>query len=351
MTTCVVDGNSLLHRSYHALAGSGLRTREGTPSWAIKGLWNHLCSAVDRAGADEVVVAFDAGRTSRHTAYPDYKAGRADKPADLTAQLDAAPEHLRAAGLRVVTEDGYEADDIVAAVARQRSAAGADVVIVTSDRDAFSLINTRVRVLRVINGGPDAWPMLTVDRLPLLVGVRPDQYLAYAALRGDASDNLPGVPGIGEKTAAALLRGLDTHGITLAEAIDDADDGSDLLARIIGKARVGKLLSDQGRTNLARNLNLMAALPVAANVDLSGASLPLDTDTLVAELSAWSMASVIDRATAVLCAGAPAAPATEVAVDDGWVSGDDLWAFAPDGGAAAAPPAPSDDGQLTFGLT
>lgn len=197
-----IDGNSLVHRCFHAFAGSNSEQ----PLWAVRGLLGQLVAAVDRIRPTRVIVGFDdPAQSLRRERWPQYKANRAEKLPVLVNQLAAAVEAMRALGLTVVVPDGLEADDVLASVAAQASAAGTRAVIVTSDRDAFSLIDDTTSVLRIINGGVDASPLLTPERLVLLLGVRPEQYRDYAALRGDASDNLPGVSGIGPKTAARLL--------------------------------------------------------------------------------------------------------------------------------------------------
>ena len=134
-----------------------------------------------------------------------YKARRVEKLDELVSQLALAVEVLRAMGVAVVMPPGLEADDVLASAARFAASVGARTVIMTSDRDAFSLIDDNTRVLRIINGGVEASPTLTPERLEMMLGIRPQQYRDYAAMRGDASDNLPGVNGIGPKTAAKLL--------------------------------------------------------------------------------------------------------------------------------------------------
>ncbi|MGA8210881.1 MAG: 5'-3' exonuclease H3TH domain-containing protein [Nocardioidaceae bacterium] len=218
-TLLAVDGNSLLHRSFHATARSGFRTPDGRPMWAVRGLLSQLVAAVDRCCADAVVVGFDDPVDSvRRERWPGYKAQRDPKPASLEQQLDAAVEVLRGLGVVVAVPPGLEADDVLASAAAYARSIGVRAVLATSDRDSFSLIDDNTRMLRILNGGVDASPMLDPRRLAMVTGVRPEQYLDLAALRGDASDNLPGVPGIGPKTAARLLAEFGSAG----PAFDDA---------------------------------------------------------------------------------------------------------------------------------
>lgn len=195
-----VDGNSLVHRSFHAHAGTG------KPAWAVRGLLAQLVSAVDRIRPRWVVIGFDdPTRSERRERWPQYKANRVEKLPVLVEQLALAVETMRALGTAVVVPGGLEADDVLASAARLAGDSGASTVIVSSDRDAFALMDENTRVLRIINGGVDASPLLTPERLVTLLGVRPGQYRDYAALRGDPSDNLPGVRGIGRTIAARLL--------------------------------------------------------------------------------------------------------------------------------------------------
>ncbi|MDT4941382.1 MAG: 5-3 exonuclease [Pseudonocardiales bacterium] len=202
-----IDGNSLVHRSYHAQARTGLHDADGRPTWAVRGLLMQLVAAVERIRPLAVVVGFDDPDDSlRRTRWPLYKANRIEKLDSLVEQLTCAVEVLRELGVAVVVPRALEADDVLASVAVHARGVGARTVVVTSDRDAFALIDDTTTVLRIINGGVDASPMMTAERLVLLLGVRPEQYRDFAALRGDPSDNLPGVRGIGPRTAARLLQ-------------------------------------------------------------------------------------------------------------------------------------------------
>jgi DNA polymerase-1 len=207
-----VDGNSLVHRSYHAQASSA------QPHWAVRGLLTQLVAAVERIRPAVVVVGFDdPDRSWRRERWPSYKANRLDKLASLINQLSDAVAALRALGVAVCVPEGLEADDVLASAVTAARRAGARCVVMTSDRDAFSLICAEAAVLRIINGGVEASPLMTTERLVLLLGVRPDQYRDFAALRGDPSDNLPGVRGIGPRTAAAILRKFGTAAAAFAD--------------------------------------------------------------------------------------------------------------------------------------
>lgn len=250
----VVDGNSLVHRSYHALAGTGYRSVLGRPIWAVRGLLTQVVAAVERVQPTRVVVGFDdPARSERRDRWPAYKAHRADKPPTLVAQLAMAAEQLQRLGVHVVTPPGLEADDVLASVARWTDERGGRTVVVTSDRDAFALITERTSVLRVIHGGIEGSPLLTPERLELMAGVPPHQYRDLAALRGDPSDNLPGVEGIGPKRAALLLARFGS-----AEAVFVAvAEEPDAVAAVVGPGCVARLGRPEARANWRRNIDLM----------------------------------------------------------------------------------------------
>jgi 5'-3' exonuclease len=274
LTVLAVDGNSLLHRAYHASARTMYRTADGEPGWAVRGLLSQLVAAVDRVCADLVVVGFDdRGNSSRKRRWPTYKAQRQPKPETLERQLDLAVEVLRELGVAVVVPPGLEADDVLASVAAQARAIGARTVVATSDRDSFSLIDDNTRMLRILNGGVAASPLLDPDRLAMVTGVRPEQYLDLAALRGDASDNLPGVPGFGAKTAVKLLQALGSG----QAAFDDAANGGERCRAAVGNARAKGLATAEARDRWLFNREVMAMV-TTAELGLDRGRLPLDED-------------------------------------------------------------------------
>ncbi|HEY3736743.1 MAG TPA: 5'-3' exonuclease H3TH domain-containing protein [Jatrophihabitans sp.] len=287
----VIDGNSLVHRSFHALAGS--TASEQQPAWAVRGLLGQLVAAVDRIRATRVIVGFDDPHSSlRRERWPQYKANRAEKLPTLVEQLLAAVETMRALGLAVVVPQGLEADDVLASVAAQARASQSRAVIVTSDRDAFSLIDDTTSVLRIINGGVDASPLLTPERLVTLLGVRPEQYRDYAALRGDASDNLPGVNGIGPKTAARLLA---TFG-TAAAAFDDLD----VVQQALGVGVARRLAEDGARAAWELN-HLVMAQHCDVPIQDEGGALPLPVGPVAEVFRAHNLTWSAAQATRVLC--------------------------------------------------
>lgn len=291
-----VDGNSLLHRAYHAMGhptgptagpasgGPDQWDAAGRPIWALRGLIGFIARAAARLTPDAVVVGFDCPESSvRRTEFPAYKAHRPDKPEPLCRQLDDAPGLLRAAGVSVVVPPGYEADDVLASSAAAARAAGWRTTVVTSDRDAFALVDETTSVLRVLNGGIEGSPVLTTTTLPVVCGVSARQYRDLAALRGDSSDNLPGAMGIGQKTATRLLECFT--GVDAAYAAIDRGCEDEVVAAI-GPAATRRLADPLSRQNVARNQRLMAMrtdLPVPAVATMR---VPLDKKVLQGALAA-----------------------------------------------------------------
>jgi 5'-3' exonuclease len=290
-----VDGNSLVHRAYHSQARTGHHT------WAVRGLLSQLVSAVERVDPCAIVVGFDDPDTSRRRdTWPQYKAQRADKLGTLVDQLRHAADVLSGLGIAVVVPSGLEADDVLASAATYAGEQGATTVIVTSDRDAFSLIDDTTSVLRIIDGGVEASPMLTPGRLMTMIGIRPDQYRDYAALRGDASDNLPGVRGIGPKTAATLLRELGSA----QAAFDDVADGGKRVAAAIRPAGARRLAAPGAREAWELNCQVMAMhREVALGIDLAGGlgCLPLSAEAVRTAFAAQHLTWTTSTAVRVLC--------------------------------------------------
>jgi DNA polymerase-1 len=279
-TLLAVDGNSLLHRSFHASARTGFHTADGRPMWAVRGLLSQLSAAVDRVCADAVVVGFDdPGVSRRRERWPSYKSQRVPTPATLEAQLEAAVDVLRGLGVTVVVPSGLEADDVLASAAAYARDLGVRTVVATSDRDSFALIDDNTKMLRILNGGVDASPLLDPSRLFMVTGVRPEQYPDFAALRGDVSDNLPGVPGIGPKTAARLLAEFGSA----AEAFDDAARDGARCRSVLGAATTRTLADPSARAVWELNCAVMAMVtdaPLGLDLADGVGCLPLPDDAV-----------------------------------------------------------------------
>jgi 5'-3' exonuclease len=260
----VLDGNSLLHRAFHASDGSP------EPAPALRGLIGYLARAAAQLRPDAVLVGFDCPKDSaRRTDHPGYKAHRPEKPAKLTRQLMIAPDLLRAAGVGTVVPPAWEADDVLASSAALARELGWRSILMTSDRDAFALIDESTSVLRIRNGGFDRSVLVDQQSLPSLYGVHPWQYTDFAALRGDPSDNLPGVRRFGARTAARLLAAFGS--------VDEAWQASpDTVREAVGDLAAASFCDPATREVVELNRRLMRMrqdLPVPT---LESARLPLD---------------------------------------------------------------------------
>jgi len=203
----LLDGHSLAYRAFFALP-TDLATKTGTVTNAVYGFTSMLTKVLADEKPDYIAVAFDApgGSTYRYELDPDYKAGRSETPDLFRSQLPLIHEVLDALEITQLEVPGVEADDVIATLATRAADEGVDVVVVTGDRDSFQLVrDPHVKVLYNKRGVSDYALYDEAGIADRYLGVTPAQYTEYAALRGDNSDNLPGVPGIGEKTAAKLI--------------------------------------------------------------------------------------------------------------------------------------------------
>ncbi len=200
----LIDGNSLAYRAYFALPEE-LATSKGEPTNAIFGFAAMLVKLVGEFGLKPTLVVWDAGMSGREEAYEPYKAQREETPDLLQEQLEKLPELVEALGFRNLRVEGYEADDVIATLARRAAREGIDVVVVTGDRDMFQIVDDRIKVLATARGITDT---KLYDREAVIAryGIPPELIPDFVGLKGDTSDNIPGVPGIGEKTAAELLK-------------------------------------------------------------------------------------------------------------------------------------------------
>ncbi len=213
-----IDGNSLMHRAYYALPS--MAAKDGTPTGAIFGFLRMLLKLIERE-PDYLMVAFDMhGPTFRHGMFEAYKAGRRATPEDLRPQFPLLQQVLTAMGIAICQKESYEADDILGTASRMAETAGADALLVTGDRDALQLITPHTHVLMTKKGLSET---IEYDEAMLLstYGLTPDRMPDLKGLMGDTSDNIPGVPGVGEKTALKLLEKYGTLENTLAHAADE----------------------------------------------------------------------------------------------------------------------------------
>jgi DNA polymerase I len=201
----LLDGNSLAYRAFFALP-TDLATASGQVTNAVFGFTSMLINLLKDHTPDGIGVAFDRPEpTFRHALVAEYKAGRAEAPDILRQQMGLVRQVLEALKIPMVDASGYEADDVIATLATQAKEKGDEVIVVTGDRDEYQLVEDPcVKVLYNRRGVSD-YVLYDEAGIKERTGVTPEQYPQYAALRGDPSDNLPGVPGVGEKTAAKLI--------------------------------------------------------------------------------------------------------------------------------------------------
>jgi DNA polymerase-1 len=310
-----VDAPSLLHRNHHARRHSDLRDRGGRAAWALHGMLRQILEALDRFAPDALIFGLDdRGFSVREQRYPAYKAGRAAKDALLVEQLERCKPFLDALGLHAVQPAGLEADDVSASAAAWADRHGWDCVIVTSDRDTFAHISDHTRVLRLISGGIHGSPLLDPTRLRTMYGVPAEHYLDFAALRGDASDNLPGVRGIGEKSAALLLAEVGpmeavwadvehSAGASVVAALDSwAEETGN---RRNGRALVRHLTAPGAREQFEFNRSMMAGhddVDLGLRPDEPGSPglLPLDHDRVRTSVHHLGVPATTDLALRVL---------------------------------------------------
>lgn len=208
-TLYLIDGHALAYRTYYALTGAGAGTSRwvtsaGLPTAGIFGFTSVLLRLLEQERPDYMAVTFDRGRTFRDDLYPAYKGTREKMPDDLRAQMDHIRELVDAFGIPRLEIEGYEADDVLGSVSKKISQGGMGVKIITGDKDLLQLVDKRIIVSLPGKQLADSKDYLPKDVHDFL-GVYPEQVVDYKAMIGDKSDNIPGIAGIGEKTAAALL--------------------------------------------------------------------------------------------------------------------------------------------------
>ena len=201
----LIDGHSMAYRAFFALPAENFTTAQGQHTNAIYGFATMLLSLLTTEKPTHVAVAFDVSRkTFRSEIFPEYKANRAKTPDEFRSQMSYLHELVTAFGITTFEVEGFEADDIIATISKRAERENAEVFICTGDRDSFQLVNEKTTVLYPKRGVSDLTRM-TPEAVQEKYGMSPEQYPDFAALRGDPSDNLPSVPGVGEKTAAKWI--------------------------------------------------------------------------------------------------------------------------------------------------
>jgi DNA polymerase I len=250
----LLDGHSLAYRAFFALPAENFSTTTGQPTNAVYGFTAMLINVLRDEHPTHVAVAFDRSEpTFRHEQYVEYKANRRETPADFRSQLSLIFEVLDALGIRRLSVPGYEADDVIATLAAEATADDMGVLIVSGDRDVLQLVTDDVTVL-MTRRGISEMSRFTPEAVTEKYGLTPAQYPDFAALRGDPSDNLPSIPGVGEKTAAKWVIEFGS----LAQLVDRVDE---VKGRAGDKLRehLADVLRNRQLTELARDVPVKAA--------------------------------------------------------------------------------------------
>jgi len=294
-TIAVIDGNSLMHRAFHALPPS-MTAPDGRPTNAAFGFCSMLVKMVADLRPDGVVVAWDKGRPAfRSEALAQYKAHRPPTAEDLRSQFPMVKELMDALAVPQFEAEGWEADDILGTFAARGSALGIRVLLVTGDRDALQLIDDNVTVVSTQKGVSDI-KLYDAAAVEERFGVRPDQIVDYLGLKGDTSDNIPGVAGVGEKTAAKLIQEYGTLDAVLEHAGEI-------------KGKLGENLREH--SDAARVSRLVATIRTDAPVELDLETLRwggFDAHELARAFGELRFTTLLDRALATV--GAPASSNT-----------------------------------------
>lgn len=258
-TLYLIDGHALAYRTFFALTVTGQKfsTSSGEPTAGTYGFASVLLRLLEQEKPEYMAVAFDTGKTFRNDIFPDYKGTRAKMPDDLRPQIDRIREMVDIFGLPRLEKEGAEADDVLGSIAVQAVAKGLGVKIITGDRDLLQLVNERVLVNLAGSKLSEAKDYAAADVVTAL-GVHPDQVVDYKALVGDKSDNIPGVGGVGEKTAISLLEKYDNLDAIYAHLEEITGRVKTLLERDRDQAYLSRDLATI-RTDISVSLDLEKA--------------------------------------------------------------------------------------------
>ncbi|WP_257265720.1 DNA polymerase I [Endozoicomonas sp. ONNA2] len=280
----LVDGSSYLYRAFHASERANLRTADGRPTGAIRVMTNMLRSLMRQYQDSHVAVIFDArGKNFRHDLYSEYKATRKPMPDDLRSQIEPIHQIVRALGLPLLMIDGVEADDVIGTLARQATEKKINTIISTGDKDIAQLVTEHVSLIDTMN---DVYT--DQQGVESRFGIPANLIIDYLALMGDTSDNIPGMPGVGEKTALALLNGIGS--------IDEIAGRLDEVAALGfrgSKNFAGKFTEHQETVMLSRQLATIktdVALPVSID---NLAMQPVDQEQLLALFKEYEFRTLI----------------------------------------------------------
>jgi DNA polymerase-1 len=279
----LVDGSSYLYRAFFASQQADLRTSDGLPSGAVRIVTSMMRSLVGQYPDSRIAVIFDAkGKTFRDDIYPQYKANRPSMPDDLRSQIEPIHNIIRAMGFPLIAIEGVEADDVIGTYAKQATESKTSLLISTGDKDMAQLVNEHVTLINTMNDS-----IMDIAGVNEKFGIPPELIIDYLALMGDKVDNIPGVPGVGEKTALALLQGIGS----IESLYQNLDKIADLGFR--GSKTMAKKLEDN--KEFAELSYLLATIKLDVEMELSIAELQntaVDKDALLAlfkeyEFKSW----------------------------------------------------------------
>ena len=245
-TLILIDGHALAFRQYYALERTNMKTSDGTPTWGVYGFFKAIFDLLKNKdlNADSIGVAFDVShKTFRTEEYTEYKANREAMPDPMRIQMGLIYEGLKAFSIPIYTKEGFEADDVIGTISKRACELGHKVLILTGDQDAFQLVD-KDGCVKVIIPSKGELKEYNWEAVHEKLGVYPNQVIDYKALRGDTSDNIPGIKGIGEKTAVKLLEEFQTVDNVLANA--DKIQGNSIREKIqngVEDAKLSKFLA------------------------------------------------------------------------------------------------------------
>ena len=332
MKLLVIDGNSIMNRAFYGIRI--LTNKKGMPTNALTGFMNIFMKLLKEESPDRIAVAFDLhAPTFRHRMYADYKGTRHAMPDELRAQMPVIKQLLKALGVAIVEKEGFEADDIIGTLSHEAEKEGGECVISTGDRDSFQLITDKVTV-RLASNKEDI--IYTPAKIAEVYGVTPREMLEVKTLMGDSSDNIPGVPGVGEKTALGLIQKYHT--------VDYIYQNLDSIE--VTKGVRTKLENGRESAQLSRKLaeiTLEAPVPLEMDNYVRGAGDPAEAAGILAEMEMFGVMKKLEldktapAKVTISTEGAPAAetpeepaeapadiPAFDPAAYDVAISGDEI---------------------------
>ena len=273
----VIDGNSILNRAFYGIMGSKmLQTADGTYTNAVYGFLAILFKLLEDVKPEYLAVAFDVKHpTKRHEMYKEYKGTRKGMPDELAAQMPIIKNVLKAMNIKVIELPGYEADDILGTLAKSSEKSGIDVILLTGDRDSFQLASDHITIrIPRTKAGKTEVEDFNRDKILEVYGIEPSQLIEVKGLMGDTSDNIPGVPGVGEKTALNLIKEF----VSIDDIYSKLENGEQVAK--------GKL-----KENLEANKELALLSRELGRIDVEA---PIDRDLNLLKMQEWNRKEVYD---------------------------------------------------------